>query len=180
MAALDDWAACAADGEQQAWVLAVVRRADPDPWRDRVRDPATWDNAEALRDLATRVPVAEQSPQLLAVLGARLRARNLDAVGFLGQVMAAYPADFWVNIEMGNLLYESKPVEAIGHYRTALALRPQTLALHYALGDLYLGEHRWDESIAAYEQPSAWIRELGKCSVRGSTSRNNRGFIEAL
>ena len=44
VAALDDWAACAADRDQQAWVLAVVRQADPDPWRDRVRDPATWDD----------------------------------------------------------------------------------------------------------------------------------------
>ena len=57
VAALDDWAACAADRDQQAWVLAVVRQADPDPWRDRVRDPATWDDAEALRDLAARAPV---------------------------------------------------------------------------------------------------------------------------
>ena len=40
--------------QQQAWILEVARRADPDPWRDRVRDPATWDNSEALRDLAAQ------------------------------------------------------------------------------------------------------------------------------
>ena len=153
VAALDDWAACAADPDQQAWVLAVVRQADPDPWRDRVRDPATWDNPEALRDLADRAPVAEQSPQLLAVLGARLRARDLDAVAFLERVASAYPTDFWVNIEMGNALYhQSNSVEAIGYYRAALALRPQTVSLHYALGGLYLGLHRWDGAIAEYEQ----------------------------
>lgn len=153
VAALDDWAACAADRDQQAWVLAVVQRADPDPWRDRVRDPATWDNPEALRALADRPPVAEQSPQLLAVLGARLRAQKLSAVGFLGRVAAAYPADFWVNIEMGNALYDqSNSAEATGYYRTALALRPQTVALHYALGGLYLAQRRWDECIAEFEQ----------------------------
>ena len=153
VSALDDWAACAADRDQQVWVLAVVRRADPDPWRDRVRDPATWDNSEALRDLADRAPVAEQSPHLLAVLGARLRARNLDANAFMTRVVSAYPADFWVNIEMGNALYhQSKPLEAIGYYRAALALRPQTLSLRYALGDLYLNLQRWDEAIAEYEQ----------------------------
>jgi serine/threonine-protein kinase len=153
VAALDDWAACAADRDQQAWVLEVVRRADPDPWRDRVRDPATWDNSDALRDLVVRAPVSKQSPQLLAVLGARFRARKLDAVVFLGRVVSAYPADFWANIEMGNALFhQSKLVEAVGYYRTALALRPETGFLRYALGSLYLRLNRWDESIAEYEQ----------------------------
>ena len=92
------------DRDQQAWVLAVVRQADPDPWRDRVRDTAMWDDPAALRELAAQAPVAEQSPQLLAVLGARLRAMNLDAVRFLERVASAYPGDFWVNVEMGNAL----------------------------------------------------------------------------
>ena len=103
--------------------------------------------------MAARAPVAEQSPQLLAVLGARLRAKNIDANAFMTRVVSAYPADFWVNIEMGNALYhQSKPLEAIGFYRTALALRPETLSLRYALGDLYHNLHRWDEAIAEYEQ----------------------------
>ena len=76
VAALDDWAACTADRDQLVWVLAVVRQADPDPWRDQARDPATWDDQEALRDLASRVRLPEQSPHLLAVLGARLRPRR--------------------------------------------------------------------------------------------------------
>jgi tetratricopeptide (TPR) repeat protein len=155
VAALDDWSACAADREQQAWVLAVVRQADPDPWRDRVRDPATWENPAALRKLADRAPVADQSPQLLAVLGGRLRAKKLDAVGFLERVASVWPGDFWVNVEMGNALCdESNMGEAIGYYRTALALRPETVALRYALGDLYLAQHRWDGAIAEYEQAS--------------------------
>ncbi len=167
VAALDDWAVCAADRDQQAWALAVVRQADPDPWRDRVRDPATWDNPAALRDLAERANVAEQPPQLLAVLGAHLRARKLDAVAFLARVVSAYPADFWVNIEMGNALSQrSKSVEAIGYYRTALALRPQTVTLHYALGGLYLGLHRWDECITEFEQAVRLAPENAWCHNR--------------
>ena len=167
VSALDDWAACAADRDQQVWVLAVVRQADPDPWRDRVRDPATWDNSEALRDLADRAPVAEQSPQLLVVLGARLRAKNLDAIAFMARVVSAYPADFWANIEMGNALYhQSNTLEAIGYYRAALALRPQTLSLRYALGDLYLDLQRWDEAIAEYEQAVRLDPENAWCHNR--------------
>jgi serine/threonine-protein kinase len=172
VAALDDWAACAVNRDQQAWVLAVVRQADPDPWRDRVRDSTTWDNPEALRDLAARAPVAEQSPQLLAVLGARLRAKKLDAVAFLARVVSAYPADFWVNIEMGNALHDQaksdplKTAETVGYYRTALALRPQTVSLHFALGNLYLAQHRWDECIAALEQAVRLDPENAWCHNR--------------
>ncbi len=153
VSALDDWSACAADRNQQDWILAVVRRADPDTWRDRVRDPTTWDDVEALCDLADHAPVAGQSPHLLAVLGARLRACNQNAKAFMARVASTYPADFWVNIEMGNELHqENNWLEAIGFYRTALALRPQTLSLCYALGDEYLNLKRWDEAIAEYEQ----------------------------
>lgn len=31
VAALDDWAACAADPDQQEWIVAAVRQADPEP-----------------------------------------------------------------------------------------------------------------------------------------------------
>ena len=167
VSALDDWAACAVNREQQAWILEVARRADPDPWRDRVRDPKTWENSDVLRDLAASAPVDKQSPKLLAVLGARLRARNIDADAFLTRVASAYPADFWANIEMGNALHQkSSWLEAIGFYRTALALRPQTLSLRYGLGDLYLNLKRWDEAIAEYEQAVALDPENAWCHNR--------------
>jgi serine/threonine-protein kinase len=162
VAALDDWAACAADPAQLAWVLKVARNADADPWRDRVRDPATWNDAEALRDLA-RGRLADESPSLLVVLGARLRARKIDAVPFLSRVAAAYPNDFWANIELGNaFLDQANAGDAAECYRAALELRPGTFSIHYALGCMYLGLHRWDRCIAEYEQAlrldpaSAW------------------------
>jgi serine/threonine-protein kinase len=172
--ALDDWAACAANRDQQDWVLAVVNQADePDPWRLRVRNPRTWKDGEALKQLADAARVRGQSPQLLVVLGARLRARKLDAVPFLARVASAYPADFWVNIEMGNALLErSNPVEAMGYYRTALALRPETVSLHHALGDVYLTLRRWDASVAQYEQAIHLAPENALC-------HNRLGFVLA-
>jgi eukaryotic-like serine/threonine-protein kinase len=153
VAALDDWIACAADEDQQAWVLSVIQQADPDLWRDRVRDPSIWDNAEALSELAAHARPAEQSPQLLAVLGARLRVKRIDAVPFLSRVTAVYPRDFWANIELGNaFLDQSNAVEAIEPYLSALELRPATTSIHYALGCMYLGLHRWDRCIAELEE----------------------------
>jgi Flp pilus assembly protein TadD len=108
----------------------VVRQADPDPWRDRARDPATWDDPEALRDLASHVRLSEQSPHLLAVLGARLRAKKIDAAPFLARVAAAYPKDVWANIELGNaFLEQANAAEAVESYRLALELRPTCSAL---------------------------------------------------
>jgi serine/threonine-protein kinase len=171
VAALDDWAACAADRDQLAWVLAVVQQADPDPWRDRVRDPATWDDPEALRELAGRVRLPEQSPQLLVVLGARLRVQRINAVPFLARVAAAYPKDFWANIELGNaFLKQANAVDAAESYRLALELRPEATSIRYALGCMYLGLRRLDRCAAEFEQAirqdpdNAWYHNrLGVC-----------------
>ena len=173
VAALDDWAACATDAEQQGWVLAVLQHADPDPWRNLVRNPATWDDPTALKELADHAPIDAVSPQLLAVLGARLRARQLDAVGFLERVTSAYPGDFWVNVEMGNALCsQSNWTEAVGYYRTALAMRPDTVTLRYILGDLYLAHQRWDGAVAEYEQ-------AGRLDPDNAWRHNRLGFTLA-
>ncbi len=137
VAALDDWASCALDRDQRAWVLAVARRADPNPWRDRVRDPTTWDNLAVLTDLAATAPLAEQPPQLLAALGRRLRGSDGDATAFLRRVVLAHPADFWVNLDLAYALYGTAPVEALAYFRTALASRPESVPVHGGLGVLY-------------------------------------------
>jgi serine/threonine-protein kinase len=62
--------------------------------------------------------------------------------------VSAFPSDFWANVEMGNALLGPKPAEAIGYYRTALALRPRTVALHYTLCVLYFDQKRFDECLA--------------------------------
>ena len=76
VAALDDWAACAADGRRRAWVLGVARRADPDAWRDRARDPAAWEDPAALAGLARTAPVTDQPLSLLVALGSGCRPRR--------------------------------------------------------------------------------------------------------
>src|SRR5207237_8274573 len=72
VASLDDWAACAQKPSRQAWVLGVARRADADPRRDRLRDPAVWRDKAALARLAKRVPAERVTPQLLVGLGGLL------------------------------------------------------------------------------------------------------------
>jgi serine/threonine protein kinase len=147
VAALDDWAACAGDRQRRSWVLEVVRLADPNPWRDGVRDPAAWDDADVLAQRVRQGHAAQQSPQLLTVLGARLRGP--DAVELLKEAWERHPGDFWVNVKLGNALWDVKQPElAEGYYRAALAVRPGTAAVHTNLGSALHYQHKDEEAIA--------------------------------
>jgi serine/threonine-protein kinase len=136
-AALDDWAVCAADKSRRDWLLTITRQADPDPqgWRDRIRDPASWEDPAALQELARTVPVSGQSVPLLLALGERLGAAGDDARPFLQQVQTENPADFWANLILGDALLATAPGEAGGYYRAALASRPGAAVAYTALGD---------------------------------------------
>jgi serine/threonine-protein kinase len=142
VAALDDWAVSAADPTRQDWLLEVVRRADPDPWRDRVRDPAVWGDRKALAELARTAPVAEQPVPLLLALGERLSAAGEDGVGFLRRVREQYPEDFWATFALALALHgEGKrpggnPLPALAYYRKALEIRPQAPQAVAVLNDL--------------------------------------------
>ncbi len=69
IAALDDWASYASDEVRRAWLLAVARAADPDPERNRLRQPQLLRDDAALARLAAKARVAEMSPQLATALG---------------------------------------------------------------------------------------------------------------
>ena len=105
VAALDDWAVCAPYGVRRDWVLQVARGADPDAWRDRVRDPAAWGDVVALAELAGAAPVAEQPPPLLLALGERLHLAGRDGIGLLRRVQEQYPDDFCVNFTLARALH---------------------------------------------------------------------------
>jgi serine/threonine-protein kinase len=156
VAALDDWAVCAADKRRQGWLLGVARRADPDAWRDRVRDPVAWGDRAALAELARTAAVDEQPVHLLMALGERLQATGGEATGFLRRVQLDHPADFWANFTLGTALDEREPGGAVGYYRAALALRPEAVAVSYNLGNALATAGRLDEAIHHYE----WVLRI--------------------
>src|SRR5262249_32144855 len=105
VAALDDWAALG-QAEARAWPPGVARRAGPDPRGDRFRDPAVWQDGQALRALADEAlrddaaKLNELSPQVLDTLGALLRDRGADPVPLLRAAQRRYPNDFWLNLQL--------------------------------------------------------------------------------
>ena len=118
---------------------------DPDPWRDRVRNPLIWENVQAISKLADEANIDEQPVKLLVAFGTRWRRLGGDPTAFLEKVQQRYPNDFWVNFELGHL--NSSGAEALGYDRAALAIRPNADVVHYNMATELLAIGRNKEAI---------------------------------
>jgi eukaryotic-like serine/threonine-protein kinase len=150
VAALDDWAVCAANAPRRNWLLAVARRADSDPWRDRVRASAAFWKLANLKGLTRDTPIKGQSVQLLVALGERLFVADRNAaIPFLRQVQQAHPSDFYANLWLG---VAEEPGVDVGYFRAALALRPDAAVAHCNLGIALDRQGRTDEALGYLER----------------------------
>jgi tetratricopeptide (TPR) repeat protein len=157
--ALDDWAWLRLQSGTGGWprLVAIARAADPDEWRDRLRDALERSDPKALEGLAAAGPSDELRPAT-AVLLARLSRGTPAAdrvVACLRQVRRRHPADFWVNFELGYCLSQLRPPrlgEALHYYTAAVALRPQSPGAHLNLGAALKDNGQLDEAIAEYRE----------------------------
>jgi tetratricopeptide (TPR) repeat protein/serine/threonine protein kinase len=164
LAAIDGWALSAFSIRQFELVerlLAVSREADPDPWTRQLRTVAVWRDpgkrARLIRGLfegtKSGVSSGRLSPQVHYLVAALLLPQVREAETWLRQAQRTYPADFWLNFELGTVLHASKPEEAIGFYRVAVAVRPKNAAAaHNNLGTLLQEQKDYAGAIRHYEQ----------------------------
>jgi tetratricopeptide (TPR) repeat protein len=129
----------------RATLLAVVRGADPDPWRDRWRDAWARDDVDGLKQLARAELPDDQPPGFLAVYGRVLRdaQASKEAWALLRKAQRRHPGDFWVNHDLAYSLHNnvspaslSSPAlmeEACRFYTAALARRPDSAAAYLNL-----------------------------------------------
>ncbi len=187
VAALDDWAACA-DQKVRDWVLRVVRHMDPDPWRDRVRDPDRWERVEGFAELADTARVEEQPVTLMVAFAQRWSLLGGEPTAFMERVRRQHPDDFWVNFMLAHLLGESDPAASIGYCRAAEALRPDAAVLHTRLGYELCKIGRFDEATHYLNRavqidpknPWDWIL-LGSASLsNGRTDEAADCFLKAM
>ncbi len=147
LVALGDWAVCAGLEIRRAWVLEVARRVDPEPWRDRARDPAAWANGAALAAMARTAPVSAQPPPFLVALGERLHDMGGDGMDFLARVHQAHPDDFWAALTLARASFERADRTATdAAYRRALELRGNSATIYNNLGVVACSRSRWDEA----------------------------------
>ena len=159
------------------------RRADPDPWRDRVRDPAVWRDGKALAELARAAPLAEQPVPLLLALGERLSATDEDGVGFLRRVREQYPEDFWATFTLALALHGAgrrpggDPSPALAYYRKALEIRPQEVAVLNDFGVVLLDrDWVWDNERDAGPGAITVLHQVVRKDPQFAPGFNNLGM----
>jgi probable HAF family extracellular repeat protein len=158
IAALDDWMRIRRGmqkSDDSGWkrLLAAARAADPDPWRNRVREAWLKDDHKALAGLASSAPFDRLHPCDVLLLEAHLDHDR--AVVLLREAQRRRPGDFWLNHTLGMRLHAMHPPrfeEGIGYLRTAAALRPESPGAILDLGHVLQEADKVDEAIAAYEQ----------------------------
>jgi serine/threonine protein kinase/tetratricopeptide (TPR) repeat protein len=145
VAALDNWMQIKRRLRLPGWegLRDVLRRADPDPWRDRLRDAYARRDGQALQELAREKDVLAQAPQTveLLVLALRRNGQTALAVEVLRHAHRRYPGDFWINYELASALLgrADEAAQAIGFARAVVALRPESPAAHILLGNALHG-----------------------------------------
>ncbi len=144
--------------------LAIARAADPDPERNRVRDAfehVTAKDAKEARALARSVPVTSLQPGTLMLLEAILDHVGADdkLTALMRQAQREHPESFDFNYELALQLMNTLPSpqrdEAIRYLTAAVALRPRSAAVYFALAIEWKRRGALDEAIAAYERAIA-------------------------
>jgi tetratricopeptide (TPR) repeat protein len=141
-------------------LLRVARLADPDGWRNQLRDALGRRDKrglEGLVELAVCKEVKEQLPLTLATLANALHLRGAikPAEALLRQARQRQPGNFWINHDLAGTLADARPAhfeEAICFYTAAVALRPSSASAHYNLGWALSNKGRLDEAIAEYRE----------------------------
>ncbi len=133
VAALDLWAVISSDDPpRRRRLLALTGQADPDRWRNQVREALAVYDTERLRKLAREVDLSAQPPQMVLAVAVSLPRADGEAAVLLRRALDQYPGDFWLHFNLGTKA--KSLVEQTGCFRAALALRPQSSMTHYNLG----------------------------------------------
>jgi serine/threonine-protein kinase len=150
VAAIDFYATVTRDMSVRRRLMETASRADPDPWRDRLRQPSTWKDKQVLTALANEVDLAAQTPQALAALSLRLRQAGGDAALLLQRALVFHPRDFSLFFELGHA--STDPQEQMGAFRAAASIRPDSPYPYYALGVVYYTTAKLDQAEACYRK----------------------------
>jgi tetratricopeptide (TPR) repeat protein/serine/threonine protein kinase len=187
VAALDNWVMSRYVPGISGWehLLAVARRADPDPWRDRFREAFQQRNRKALAEVARKPNLPDQPVATLLLLAAALwhTQEPVASVEILRQAQRRHPGDFWLNEHMGlrlMALRAGRKGEEIGFLRAAVALRPQSPGARLNLGWALLHQELVLDAEAEFREtllvePNYFAAHLGL----GNTLLAQRKYREA-
>jgi tetratricopeptide (TPR) repeat protein len=159
--AVDEWAVLRrrARGKQDlSWrrLVEVARLADPDAWRNRVRDALLSRNQQALEQLADTVPFRDVPPATLWLLGIELfeLGSKDKAMAVLRKAQLQYPDEYLISDTLAwfsrSKLHPPRWEDALRYSMIVAALRPRLPRAHRAVGEILAERGALDEGIAAY------------------------------
>jgi serine/threonine protein kinase/Flp pilus assembly protein TadD len=123
-------------------LVALVRRADPEPWRDQVREAWERGDKKALANLAGDPSLPNQPPATSLLLAKSLGFRSPVGLVVLRKAQQQNPGHFWINLELGVRLINAKPSEAVAFLRVAVGQRPRSALAHLELGSALMGQNK--------------------------------------
>jgi tetratricopeptide (TPR) repeat protein len=134
-------------------LLQVARAADPDTWREQLREALLENERPRLLEMAASKEVFRLRPATLHALALVLDKEETRALALLREAQRQHPDDFWSNAYLAAQLQAQQPPkvdEAIRYYTAALAIRPQSAGTHLNLGNALKRKGRRDEAIAEF------------------------------
>jgi len=121
--------------ERLPWVREVLRAADPDPFRDAVRDAVLADDLAELADLAGREQAANQPPGFVAVLGENKAIPLEQRRDLLTLAVRHNPGDLRILMNLGNIHeFLNDPDEMKRWFQAGVAVAPRNATAHHNLG----------------------------------------------
>jgi serine/threonine-protein kinase len=131
---------------------AVLDQADEDAWRRELRKAMSKNDLAKLTMLATAPEAAAQPAVVLSNLGATLLHADYrgEPLAMLDEAYRRHPGDFWINYLLGQYWDNQRPQFAVGYFRAAVAIRPQSDQTHVMLGRALLDTGDAAGAIAAF------------------------------
>jgi serine/threonine protein kinase/Tfp pilus assembly protein PilF len=192
LAGLDGWIQVKPEEDpDRARLRLSADAADDSAWRRAFREAALAADMPKLKLLAAQPEAPAQPPGVLAWQGQVLRNFDLlnESQAIMRQAQQRHPGDFWINYNLGAALTlcppPQHPEEAIGYFRAAIAIRPNSAEANSYLGQALCGKGDPDAAIAAYQQaleidPNFGIAASGLQRARKMVSHNHVNLGLAL
>jgi tetratricopeptide (TPR) repeat protein len=134
-----------------AGVREVLRAADPDPYRDAVRDAVAAGERERVGELAGRPDALAQPPGFAAALGQHKVVPADRARAVLGAALRSRPGDLALLMTLGNsypIMRREWADDRLRWFQAAVAAHPRNGAAHTNLGAALYDKGDWDGAAA--------------------------------
>ncbi len=183
VAALYDWS-LQPGASGRKWLQDVITLSDNERagWRSTIRDPAMWNDVNALATFVASASLEDESVPFLLSVREQLKKGRKDPTAFLKRVQFAHPQDFWANMALGDVLREQgKANEAIQFYQAAIAIRAFASLAHNNLGMALVSAGRRREAIPEFKRGLKNDPTAFPCTANLALAlANEREFAEAI